>query len=165
MDKNEITQIKIEGQSVGIMGLKTELEEMARSCAEKSDSDIQEELLKRLSKRNYIPDRARKSYSKAFLREFKKFVGQPFEEEIVKGIQIRVLGPGCSRCDMLEQEIMKVLTETNLQADLEHVRDIMEIAKYGVMGTPALIINDEVKSVGKVPSKDKIIEWLKNVST
>ena len=44
---------------------------------------------------------------------------------------------------------------------IEHVTDIKKIGKYGVMGTPALIINGKVKSVGKVPSKSKPIDWLK----
>jgi protein-disulfide isomerase len=56
---------------------------------------------------------------------------------------------------------MEVLAEMDLSADLEHVRDIKEIGRYGVMGTPALIINGRVKCVGSVPPRDKIIEWLK----
>ena len=55
---------------------------------------------------------------------------------------------------------MQVLSETGIAAGLEHVRDIKEIGKYGVMGTPALIINGQVKSVGKVPPKNKLKEWL-----
>ena len=48
----------------------------------------------------------------------------------------------------------------DLAGDLEHVRDIKEIGKYGVMGTPALIINGTVKAVGKVPPKNRIKKWL-----
>ena len=55
---------------------------------------------------------------------------------------------------------MQVMAEINLMADIEHVRDIKEIGKYGVMGTPALIINGKVKSVGRVPPRTKLIEWL-----
>jgi len=53
------------------------------------------------------------------------------------------------------------MSEINLIADIEHVRDIKEIGKYGVMGSPALLINGKVKSVGKVPPKNKLQEWLK----
>ena len=87
-------------------------------------------------------------------------MGKPYEEEVPGGVQIKVLGPGCPQCDGLEQELMQVMAEINLMADIEHVRDIKEIGKYGVMGTPALIINGKVKSVGKVPQKNKLIEWL-----
>ncbi|UCB51281.1 MAG: thioredoxin family protein [Deltaproteobacteria bacterium] len=104
---------------------------------------------------------AREDYEKAFLREFKKFLGKPFEEEASEGLEIKVLGPGCAQCDRLEQELMKVLGEIGILAGVEHVRDIKEIGNYGVMGTPALIINGKVKSVGSVPPKNKLIEWLK----
>jgi len=55
---------------------------------------------------------------------------------------------------------MEVLAEMSLSADLEHVRDIKEIGRYGVMGTPALVINGKVVCVGTVPAKEKIKEWL-----
>ncbi|UCD88297.1 MAG: thioredoxin family protein [Desulfobacterales bacterium] len=76
-------------------------------------------------------------------------------------MEIKVLGPGCDRCDELERVLMEVLAEMDLSADLEHVRDIKELGRYGVMGTPALIINGRVKCVGSVPPRDKIVEWLK----
>ncbi|MBW2093353.1 MAG: thioredoxin family protein [Deltaproteobacteria bacterium] len=75
-------------------------------------------------------------------------------------MEIKVLGPGCAQCDRLEKELIEVMAETNVIADVEHIRDIKEIGKYGIMGTPALLINGDVKSVGKVPPKTKLIEWL-----
>ena len=57
---------------------------------------------------------------------------------------------------------MAVLNEMNIAADLEHVRDLKEIGQYGVMGMPALLINGRIVSVGKVPPKNKIREWLAN---
>ena len=53
------------------------------------------------------------------------------------------------------------MTEMNMPADLEHVTDITEIGSYGVMGTPALVINGEVKAVGSVPPKPKLRKWLR----
>jgi len=76
-------------------------------------------------------------------------------------LEIKVLGAGCAQCDRLEQEIIQVMAESGIRADIEHVRDIKEIGRYGVMGTPALLINGEVKSVGSVPPKTKLIKWLK----
>jgi len=94
------------------------------------------------------------------LREFRRFLGKPFEEEEAAGLEIKVLGPGCVQCDGLEKGVMEVMAEMNLTGDLEHVRDIKEIGKYGVMGTPALIINGKVKAVGRVPPKNQIRKWL-----
>ncbi|MBC8176345.1 MAG: thioredoxin family protein [Deltaproteobacteria bacterium] len=75
-------------------------------------------------------------------------------------MEIKVLGQGCVQCDKLERDLMEVMAEIDLAADLEHVREIKEIGKYGVMGMPALIINGKVMSVGRVPPKTKLKEWL-----
>jgi small redox-active disulfide protein 2 len=161
MSQDDVTQIRVGNSPVGILGLKKVLEDMAKTYEERPDQEIIEELLNRLSKKNYIPEKVKESYGKAFLREFKKFLGKPFEEETSEGMEIKVLGPGCVQCDRLEQELMHVMAETGIMADIEHIRDIKEIGRYGVMGTPALLINGKVKSVGKVPPKNRLKEWLK----
>ncbi|MBL7203584.1 MAG: thioredoxin family protein [Desulfobacteraceae bacterium] len=161
MSQEDVTQIKVDGQAVGIMGLKTAMEAMAKEYADKPDDEVGAELLKRLSEKNYIPDRVKESYAKAFLREFKKFLGKPYEQEVSGGVEIKVLGQGCVQCDRLERELMEVMAEIDLATDLEHVREIKEIGKYGVMGMPALLINGKVMSVGRVPPKTKLKEWLK----
>ncbi len=160
MGQDDVVQIKVDGHGVGIIGLKRVMEDMAEAYAQKSDEEVGSELLSRLRRKNYIPDNAAEGYKRAFVREFRKFLGQPFEEDSSGGIEIKVLGPGCAQCDRLEKELMEVMAETNTAADVEHIRDIKEIGKYGIMGTPALLINGEVKSVGSVPSKTKLIEWL-----
>lgn len=102
MSGGDVFQIKVNGHSVGIMGLKQIIEDMAEEYAERPDNEVSAELSKRLSKKNYIPERVRESYSRAFLREFKKFLGRPYEEEVPEGLQIKVLGPWCPQCDRLE---------------------------------------------------------------
>ena len=161
MAQDEVSQIKVDGDLVGIIGLKAVIEEMAGEYAGKQDREATDELLNRLSRRNYIPDRLKETYGRAFLREFKKFLGRPCEEEASGGMDIKVLGPGCTQCDKLERELMEVMVELGLAASIEHVTDLKEIAKYGVMGTPALIVNGKVKAVGRVPPRKKIVQWLK----
>jgi small redox-active disulfide protein 2 len=161
MSQDDVTQIRVGDCSVGIIGLKTVMEDMAEEYEDRPDREVQQELLSRLEKRNYISEVGKQDYGKAFLREFKRFLGQPFEDASLEGLEIKVLGPGCAQCDRLEQELMKVMAETGILAGLEHVRDIKEIGKYGIMATPALIINGKVKSVGSVPPKNKLKEWLK----
>lgn len=160
MSQENVVQIKVDGQAVGIMGLKATMEEMAPEYTNKPDDQVSTELLARLRTKNYIPDRVKENYAKAFLREFKKFSGKPYEEEVSGGVEIKVLGQGCVQCDRLERDLMEVMAEIDLAADLEHVREIKEIGKYGVMGMPALLINDKVMSVGRVPPKTKLKEWL-----
>jgi len=161
MAQDEVTRIRVGNSPAGIMGMKRVMEEMGEGWAEKPDQEVQDELLKRLAGKNYIPEKRKDDYKKAFLREFKKFLGKPYEEEAREGLVIKVLGPGCAQCDRLEQELMEVMAETGIPADIEHVRDVKEIGRYGVMGTPALLIDGRVKSVGKVPPRNKLKEWLK----
>ena len=160
MISDEITQIKIGKDRVGIIGLKFVLAEVAAASAAQTDEQIHTELFNRLAQRNYIPESSKEAYGKAFLREFKKFTGCPIENKVPDGLEIKVLGPGCARCNQMEQDLMAVMAELKLPADIEHVTDIAEIGSYGVMGTPALIINGSVKSVGSIPPKAKLKAWL-----
>jgi len=75
-------------------------------------------------------------------------------------MEIKVLGPGCPKCKQTEQNVEDALAETGVDATVEKITDVMEIAGYGVFGTPSVVIDGEVKSVGKVPSKDEIKTWL-----
>jgi len=162
MSQDDATQIRIGNTPVGIMGLTAAIEDMAIEYEDRPDQEVKEGLLSRLEKRNYIPETAEEEYGKAFLREFKKFLNKPFEDDTPDGIYIKVLGSGCPQCDRLEQDLMQIMSETGILADMEHVRDAAAIEKYGV-GTPALIINGEVKSVGSVPPRSKLIKWLKDI--
>jgi small redox-active disulfide protein 2 len=75
-------------------------------------------------------------------------------------MEIKVLGPGCPRCQQTEQIVMDAVAESGVNASVEKVTDTMEIAGYGVFGTPAVVVNGEVKSVGKIPKKEDVISWI-----
>jgi small redox-active disulfide protein 2 len=162
MSSDEVTQIKVGGDRVGIIGLKSILSEVAETCAAQTDEEVRTVLLKRLNKRNYIPESAKEKYGEALLRELNKFTGRPVENSDSDDVEIKVLGPGCARCNQLEQDLIAVMTELNMPADIEHVTDIAEIGRYGVMGTPALVINREVRAVGSIPPKAKLKQWLQD---
>ena len=69
------------------------------------------------------------------MRECKKQPGKPYEKDVPEGLEIKVLGQGYAQCNRLEKDVMEVMTEINLVANMEHIRDIKEIGKYGVLGT------------------------------
>ena len=75
-------------------------------------------------------------------------------------MEIKVLGPGCAKCNKTEKVVMNALAEAGVAADVEKVSDMMKIAGYGVFGTPAVVVDGEVKCVGKVPKKKEVIAWL-----
>ena len=135
--------------------------ELTSSLAKAPDEEIAGELIRRLSKKNYIPEKSKPDYARALVREFRRQLGQPIQEEKPAGLVIKVLGQGCNSCRELTQRVMDVMSELNLAADLEHVTDIKEIGRYRVMGIPALIINGKILSVGSVPSKKRLADWLK----
>ena len=76
-------------------------------------------------------------------------------------MEIKVLGPGCPKCEATEKNVKEAVAESGLDAQVDKVTDLMEIAKYGVFGTPAVVVDGEVKSVGKIPGKDEIKTWIK----
>ena len=75
-------------------------------------------------------------------------------------MDIKVLGPGCPRCQQTEKIVMAAIRETGVAATVEKVTDIMQIAGYGVFGTPAVIVDGEVKSVGKIPKPEDVRSWI-----
>jgi small redox-active disulfide protein 2 len=76
-------------------------------------------------------------------------------------MEIKILGPGFPKCKQTEEIVKQAVAEEGVAANIEKVTDIMKIAGYGVFGTPAVIIDGEVKSVGKIPKKDDIKAWIK----
>jgi len=160
MAAQDVRQIKIGKHMIGIVGLKSTIEELARDNANQPDDALSRMLLERLVKKNYIPEKVREKYGRAFVREFKKYLGHDVEDKNAEGLVIKVLGAGCAICDGLENTVMEALSTMGLAADLEHVRDAEQIAEYRVKGTPALVINGRVMCTGINPSKHEIRKWL-----
>lgn len=75
-------------------------------------------------------------------------------------MDIKVLGPGCPKCAQTEKVVKEALAESGVTANVEKVTDVIKIAGYGVFGTPAVVVDGEVKSVGKIPSKTDVINWI-----
>lgn len=75
-------------------------------------------------------------------------------------MEIKVLGPGCSKCKTTYQVIEKVIKENNLNVKLTKVDDIMEIMNYNIMTTPAVVVDEVVKIKGQVPSESEVKKLL-----
>ena len=75
-------------------------------------------------------------------------------------MDIKVLGPGCPKCQQTAEIVKEAVAEAGVEANIEKVTDAMEIAGYGVFGTPAIVIDGKVKSIGKIPQKAEVIGWL-----
>lgn len=76
-------------------------------------------------------------------------------------MKIEILGSGCARCKALAERVEQVVKKAGLDAEIVKVEDIVEIASRGILSTPGLAINGVMKSVGELPSEDKIEKWIK----
>ncbi|MCX6151135.1 MAG: thioredoxin family protein [Ignavibacteriales bacterium] len=74
---------------------------------------------------------------------------------------IKILGSGCAKCNKLEEKVKQLALENNIEATFQKVTDFKEMINYKIMMTPALVINEVVKSTGIIPKDDQIIKWLK----
>jgi len=76
---------------------------------------------------------------------------------------VKVLGTGCTKCKTLELRLLDLKAKYQLDIDIEKVSQLNDIMAYGVMMTPGLVINEKLKSVGKVPKDNEILKWIQEV--
>ena len=81
----------------------------------------------------------------------------------VEGASVKVLGSGCAKCDLLEAATKAALEQLGMDTTIDHVTDFTQIAAYGVMTTPALVVDGKVVSYGKVLKTDEVIKLLQKV--
>lgn len=82
--------------------------------------------------------------------------------EVFKAMKIEILGTGCPKCKQTLANAEKAVKDLGIEAEIVKVEKIQDIMNHGVMITPALAINGEVKIAGKIPTPDQITEWIKD---
>ena len=87
---------------------------------------------------------------------------EPIEDKGVKNMNIKVLGPGCARCQNLEKTVREVVAALKLDIQVEDIKDMKQIMQYGILSTPGLVINEKVVMSGKVPTKAEIERLIMN---
>lgn len=75
--------------------------------------------------------------------------------------EIKILGPGCQKCDLLYENVIKAVEELNMNIDIIKVRDLIQITAHGVITTPALVIDGKIVSQGRILSVEEIKELLR----
>jgi len=156
----DVRQIKVGGRSVGMRGLDEALEALAPLHAPEREAALSAELLARMAKLNYIADTAREAYAAALRDQLRKAVGlEPLAGE-AGGLKVQVACGGCAGGDRLIQAVYDAMSRLGLEGEVERVAGDLEIAALGLRGTPALLINGQVKAVGSVPPGNQIKAWL-----
>ena len=77
-------------------------------------------------------------------------------------MKIKILGGGCPRCEKLEQTTREAANTLGIEAEFIKVKNMNEIMQYEILETPALVIDEKVKSYGRIPSKEEIMEWMRD---
>ncbi|HOD63371.1 MAG TPA: thioredoxin family protein [Smithellaceae bacterium] len=75
-------------------------------------------------------------------------------------MKIEILGTGCAKCLKLEELVNEVVKESAVNAEISKVKDIKKIMTYGVMTTPGLVVDGQVKIAGKMPTEEQIRGWI-----
>jgi small redox-active disulfide protein 2 len=75
-------------------------------------------------------------------------------------MEIKILGGGCPRCAKLEKTAREAAQELGIDAGFTKIKNMTKIMEYDILETPALVINEEVKSFGRLPAKEEIMEWM-----
>ncbi len=160
--------IRIGDSAVGLIGLEAALTRLEQSLRDHggleslSPEEAGKRLLAALESRNYIPESRRQAYIDALAGLWRRRVGAAATAES-RVLEIRILGPGCISCDKLEAIVTTVLHKHGIPADIEHVRELDEIWRYGVISTPALVINGRVLCSGRLPSPAQVDNWVQEL--
>ena len=154
--------IKIGNTSVGLVGIEGAITQLRKDASDISPSVAAERLLEAVKERNYVPASAEDRYIEALARLWKHETGDSKDDD-ADDLRIRILGPGCVSCNKLEEMVLSVLSERGIAADIEHVRDLDEIWRYGVIQTPALIVGRRVLCSGRMPNRAQVEAWFREL--
>ena len=75
-------------------------------------------------------------------------------------LSVKVLGTGCTKCKNLDKKVRQIVDENGLDVEVNYVDDIQEMVELGILSTPGLVIDGEVKSVGIIPKATQLLEWM-----
>jgi len=152
--------IKIGNATVGLVGLDVALQQLLQQ-GDIDDETAAASLFAAISEKNYLPAGTEKIYRQALLQEYKRCRNPTVDHE---NLTIRILGRPCITCNKLKTMVIDILQEMGKAADIEDIHDLDEIWRYGETKTPALIINNQVKSAGMQPPRSQVEQWLREAA-
>jgi small redox-active disulfide protein 2 len=156
VDKPLERHLKIGRATVGLLGLDSELSRLLSQEINRDDAVA--ELYNSISKGNYIPSGSEDLYREALAKEYDRLVSGQQRQET--DLTIRILGPGCVSCNNLQTMVIEIMAKLDIGADIFQIHDLDEIGRFGVIQTPALIVNGQLKSAGRLPTSSQIEAWL-----
>lgn len=159
MDAATSRTIRIGTTNIGLIGLDLAINEAV--AANLSEAEAMDFLYNAVKEKNYIPTGMEEKYKIALFKEYAKHLRK--ENGEFEGLVIRIFGPGCVSCNNLQSLVIEVLADMNIGADIEQIHDPDEIGRAGILQTPALTINGQLKSSGLLPTRARIEEWIREL--
>jgi hypothetical protein len=160
MDTPRKRTIRIGNVTVGLVGLDVALLQVLQQ-GDMDDETAAAYLFAAISKENYLSAGTEELYRQALLQEYKRYRNPTVDND---NLTIRILGRPCVTCNKLKTMVIDILQKIGVAADIEDVHDLDEIWRYGVTQTPALIINNQVKSAGTQPPRFQVEQWLREAA-
>ncbi|OCC15283.1 redox-active disulfide protein 2 [Dissulfuribacter thermophilus] len=152
--------IVVNGRIIGIIGLEAAFSNLLAQKDTLSPKEAAQKLFDEIKVKNYIAADLKQEYLKGLEVAWRKFHGLEIEDDDKTVLDIKILGPGCLSCNRLEEMVTNVLEEIRIAADISHIKEHDEIWRYGVINTPALVINGKVVCSGRLPTAAQIKNWL-----
>ena len=160
-----VSHLRVGAASVGLVALSEALREVAALGLE-DDEAAARELLARVKMKNYVPAPREEDYRLALLAAYRAARGEAPPAALPEGgpPRVLILGAGCPRCAELHRAVLRVCAREGIAADVEHVKDVREIARLGVVSTPALVVNGKVRAAGRLPSERDLAALLREAA-
>ena len=149
--------LKVGAVSVGLLGLDVALTRILTQPALAIEAAV-DQVYTEIVRHNYVPMTAVDNYRQALAREIERLRGGEIGDS--GHLEVRILGTGCVSCNNLQKVVIEIMADKKIAADVFQVHDPDEIGRFGILQTPALVVNGQVKSVGRLPSRAEIEAWL-----
>jgi len=157
MDAATSRTLRIGTTNIGLIGLDSALNRALADDLE--EAEAMEFLYQEIKNKNYIPPKMEEPYRLALFKTYAQLrQGTDNEQE---GLVIRIFGTGCVSCNSLQNLVIEILAEMQIGADIEQIHDPDEIGRAGVLQTPALMINGQLKQSGLLPTRAMIEQWIR----
>jgi hypothetical protein len=151
-----VSRVFIGGKSIGITGLEEAFEQVRTQGLTDADA-LKDLIMEKITAANYIPSSVRQAYREDLYEEYLVFTGELSARRTgANAVEVRLYGSSCYNCEKLDAMVKETLSRAEKPVDYEYVTDMREIARAGVMSTPALAVAGTVIIKAQVPEEHRL---------
>jgi small redox-active disulfide protein 2 len=151
-----VSKVEIGGNPVGIIDLEDIFHEV-RTEGPKDADHLKDLIMDKVKVKNYIPHHLEPAYREDLYEEYRVHTGElSARQRTCSTIEIRLYGSSCFRCEQLDAMVKEILSRAGIPADYQYITDMREIARAGIITTPALAVSGTVILMGQVPAENQL---------